>query len=217
MKMRWWVFSIFLMNALVILFQNCAGSMQAANLSSLDMYQSVQTVPTPAPTPTSPFRTNLIDSRAGLNDPIQISFDAMRFPEGTTLLWDHLLADGQTYCRQTSSLDKLNLTLSCPNVGALRVSLYLTEPNGTESMLTVDITVVDSVLTTPTPTPTPTAINGGALYAQHCSGCHGPLATSTKRNITLARLNSGISSVSSMSSLGSLSPAQRQAIVTALQ
>lgn len=70
--------------------------------------------------------------------------------------------------------------------------------------------------TTPTATPT-TTIDGAALYAANCAGCHGALASSTKIGITLAQLQTGISSnIGGMGSLSSLSAAQLQAIVTAL-
>ncbi|MDD4890461.1 MAG: hypothetical protein PHU85_11085 [Phycisphaerae bacterium] len=36
------------------------------------------------------------------------------------------------------------------------------------------------------PTPTPSA--GAVLYGQYCSGCHGPLATSTKQGRTAAQI-----------------------------
>ncbi len=218
MKKSWWGLSILLMIGLLVLFQNCAGNMQATGLPSSEFQQSTESTLVPS-TQSSPFRTNLTDDKAALNEPIQVSVDAKRLPQGSTLLWDHVLGDGQTYCRQTSSLDKLNLTLSCPQVGALRISLYLTEPDGSESTLTMEVTVVESKPTSPTPTPTstPAVLNGGALYTQHCSGCHGSLATSSKRQISLSRLNSAITSVSSMTGLASLSTAKRQAIVTALQ
>jgi hypothetical protein len=217
MKKKWWIFSIFLAGGLVVLFQNCAGNMQAASLVSTGINSSFVPEPTPVPTPSSPIRVSLSEGKAGLNEPIQVFVDATRFPQGTAFLWDHLLGDGQVYCRQTSSLDRLNLTLSCPLVGALRVSLYITEPGGGEATLTVNLTVVESTGPGPSPTPTPNPLNGGALYTQHCSGCHGPLATSSKRQITISRLNSGISSVSTMAGLSSLNAGERQAIVTALQ
>ena len=81
--------------------------------------------------------------------------------------------------------------------------------------------------TTPTPTQTPTAtptqtpgptIDGAALYASNCASasCHGPLATSSKRDRTAADIQNAINGVPAMSSLKSLSQAQIQAIANAL-
>jgi cytochrome c len=71
---------------------------------------------------------------------------------------------------------------------------------------------------TPAPTPTPSpSPDGAALYADNCAACHGTLANSTKRGITIARLQGAISSNSGgMGSLSSLTVTQIQAIVTAL-
>lgn len=69
----------------------------------------------------------------------------------------------------------------------------------------------------PMPTPAPTSIDGAALYAANCAGCHGALASSSKKGITLARLQSAISgNIGGMGYLSSLSSAQQQAIVNAL-
>lgn len=62
----------------------------------------------------------------------------------------------------------------------------------------------------------PTQSAGAKLYRQHCFSCHGPLATSTKLNRTLAQLNGAIGSVPTMSHLSSLAQGDRQKIVDAL-
>ena len=73
---------------------------------------------------------------------------------------------------------------------------------------------------TPAPTPTPPpapATDGAALYAANCAGCHGALASSGKKGITLARLQNAITAnVGNMGYLSTLTSAQQQAIVTAL-
>ena len=73
----------------------------------------------------------------------------------------------------------------------------------------------------PTSTPTPSgtgAPDGAALYASNCAGCHGPLATSTKRGRSVSQIKSAIASPSTgMGYLGTLTDAQIQAIATALQ
>ncbi len=66
------------------------------------------------------------------------------------------------------------------------------------------------------PTP-PAATDGPTLYANHCAACHGALAGSTKGGATVARMQSAIAgNVGGMGSLSTLSPAQLQAIASAL-
>jgi mono/diheme cytochrome c family protein len=61
-----------------------------------------------------------------------------------------------------------------------------------------------------------TTTDGATLYNNYCSGCHGPLATSAKSGATAAMIQTGISTVSQMSSLSSLTTTQIQAIAAAL-
>jgi len=60
--------------------------------------------------------------------------------------------------------------------------------------------------------------DGTSLYTANCAGCHGPLATSSKRGATIARTQSAISNnIGGMGSLSnSLTINQMQAITTAL-
>jgi mono/diheme cytochrome c family protein len=62
----------------------------------------------------------------------------------------------------------------------------------------------------------PGQVNGAALYTTNCSSCHGPLATSSKRGMTAAQIQSAIQSVGAMSSLSKLTAVQIQAIASAL-
>ena len=55
-----------------------------------------------------------------------------------------------------------------------------------------------------------------SLYATYCAGCHGALASSDKLGATAAQTQTGISSVSGMASLSTLTTAQIQAIAAAL-
>jgi mono/diheme cytochrome c family protein len=64
--------------------------------------------------------------------------------------------------------------------------------------------------------PTSVTLDGVALYAGACASCHGPLATSTKLNRTAQNISDAIIAVPRMNSLSSLTPAQIQAIATAL-
>ena len=64
----------------------------------------------------------------------------------------------------------------------------------------------------------PTGTDGAALYAAECAGCHGPLATSSKRGRTAAQIKAAIANpATGMSGLAVLSDVQIQAIATALQ
>jgi mono/diheme cytochrome c family protein len=70
---------------------------------------------------------------------------------------------------------------------------------------------------TPPPPPPTTSTDGAALYASSCSGCHGALASSTKKGRTATQIQSAIgSNTGGMGSLSSLTSAQITAIATAL-
>jgi hypothetical protein len=63
------------------------------------------------------------------------------------------------------------------------------------------------------------AIDGGPIYTQNCSGCHGALASSDQRGSSAAKITSAIQSVSSMKSKANilaLTPAEIAAIAKAL-
>jgi mono/diheme cytochrome c family protein len=59
---------------------------------------------------------------------------------------------------------------------------------------------------------TPPVVDGASLYASYCASCHGAGESSTKIGATVTRINSGISSVTSMNSLSSLTAAEVQVI-----
>jgi mono/diheme cytochrome c family protein len=84
------------------------------------------------------------------------------------------------------------------------------------SMSAAEIQAIASALATSTPPPAPTP-DGATLYASNCASCHGPLASSTKKGVSIARLQLAISSdVGGMGFLSKLSVSEIQAIVTAL-
>lgn len=60
------------------------------------------------------------------------------------------------------------------------------------------------------------ALDGAALYGTYCSGCHGPLATSSKKGRTAAQISSAIASRTAMNSLSTLTSDQIAAIAAAL-
>jgi mono/diheme cytochrome c family protein len=66
-------------------------------------------------------------------------------------------------------------------------------------------------------TSTPTQLDGAALYSANCSGCHGPLATSSKMGVTAAMIQGAVAAnTGGMGSLSSLTSAEVQAIADAL-
>lgn len=85
-----------------------------------------------------------------------------------------------------------------------------------DQQLIVDALNPGSTPVTPPPTPTP-SVDGVALYAADCAGCHGSLATSSKAGRTAAQIQAAISANrGGMGSLSSLTTAQVSAIAAAL-
>jgi mono/diheme cytochrome c family protein len=88
----------------------------------------------------------------------------------------------------------------------------VSQMSGLSGLLPEQIQAIANALVDNTPQPT----DGPTLYANNCSGCHGPLATSTKKNRTATQIQGAINSVSQMSGLSGLSTADVQAIADAL-
>ncbi len=80
--------------------------------------------------------------------------------------------------------------------------------------------IADALAAVPASTPAPggtsRTLDGAALYARYCQGCHNPLATSRKTGATVSRIQAGISGEPGMRSLSTLSQAQLDAIASAL-
>jgi mono/diheme cytochrome c family protein len=69
----------------------------------------------------------------------------------------------------------------------------------------------------PTPAPPPTGTDGATLYASSCQGCHGALATSSKRGRSASATRNAINAnTGGMGTLSGLTDAQLNAIATAL-
>ncbi|HEX9079928.1 MAG TPA: c-type cytochrome, partial [Desulfuromonadaceae bacterium] len=60
------------------------------------------------------------------------------------------------------------------------------------------------------------SIDGGSLYTADCATCHGPLATSSIKGVTVTQIQKAVSSVDAMEKFSSLTTAQMQAIAAAL-
>lgn len=104
-------------------------------------------------------------------------------------------------------------TLSAADIQALVTSLNPPAP-----VTSVPADPAAASPSAPAQTPPPALIlDGPALYADNCSGCHGPVATSNKKGITLARLQSAISNnIGNMGFLGNLTTEQQQSLVGVL-
>ena len=77
----------------------------------------------------------------------------------------------------------------------------------------LDDSAPDSVTVTASAAPP----DGAALYGEHCSACHGPLATSTKLGRTAAQIQAAIdNNIGGMGGLSFLTAAEIQAIADAL-
>ncbi|MDO8988044.1 MAG: c-type cytochrome [Sideroxyarcus sp.] len=78
------------------------------------------------------------------------------------------------------------------------------------------VDVLNPAPTTPIPPTTPT-LDGATIYADNCAGCHGALAVSTKKGLTVTRFYSAVtSSFTGMAYLSKLSVAELQALISVL-
>jgi len=79
------------------------------------------------------------------------------------------------------------------------------------------IAAIAEVLPAPAPAPEPGApADGAALYASRCASCHGALENSAKAGATAADIDTAISGITAMASLGDLNAEQIAAIVSVL-
>ena len=87
---------------------------------------------------------------------------------------------------------------------------------GLSSLSPIQVQAIADALVSATPPPPPPT-DGPTLYANNCSGCHGPLASSSKLNKTAAQIQAAINAnTGGMGGLSSLTPTQVQAIADAL-
>lgn len=147
---------------------------------------------------------------------VQIRAMTEGMPNVKTLFWDHIFEDDVEFCEQTSSDQNRVVTFLCPKQGKLQVFLSVTLFN--DEVLTEKLVLNLDSTQEPKDPDDPIIITPEQLYETNCMGCHGALATSTKRGITMSRLNNGLNSVSTMAFLKlSLTQEDKQAIVDVLQ
>ena len=195
----------------LVLFQNCSAKHE---LSSELTQQSLSST------------TSLIlEDRVQQNLPFRVTLSAENISSGMQFYWSGIYLSGPP-CTHTLTMGGAIATFTCSQLGDVAIRLVATAADGTMNVYDMPVVVGDGVTgTPPTPTPGPTPlptpgpqpINGAPLYSTNCSGCHGALASSSKRGVTRARLDQGIANVGAMAGLTGLTSAQRDAIVTALQ
>jgi len=98
----------------------------------------------------------------------------------------------------------------------MNVSFNASQTNAVKSPGTAPVSTAAAATPDPNYIPGTAALDGVALYASQCAGCHNPLATSTKSNRTAAQIRNAINGIGQMNSLGALTDAQLQSIATAL-
>lgn len=197
--MKKWIYLLLLITPLF--FQNCAGNFQ------------VERRPQSVSESLSVFRMS-VSSQS--NPIVEVQARSELIQQAESVLWDHIFEEDLTYCEQTTSVDKITTTFMCPKPGWLTVFLYLEFSDGSQS--TERLKVYVNADENQSGGESLENLSGAELYQVHCAGCHSALATSTKRGITMSRLDSGLSTVSQMSALkGMLSNSEKQAIVNALQ
>jgi|GEM_PF-5185291 len=156
--------------------------------------------------------------RSGSSDQaitVDVRASAALLRNAKSVLWDHVFGEDLTYCEQTTTADKSVTTFLCPGEGWLTVSLFIEYLDGTQ------VTKQAQIYLSPTGASQgghEDEMTGAQLYTLYCSGCHGALNVSTKRGVTLERLNSALNSQSAMTGLkNQLTDETKSAIVQALQ
>ncbi|MDH5394227.1 MAG: c-type cytochrome, partial [Gammaproteobacteria bacterium] len=129
-------------------------------------------------------------------------------PPPTTVDGATLYADSCAACHGAgSSSTKIGATVTRINTGISSVASM----NSLSNLSAAQIQAIADYLGTLT-TPPPTTVDGATLYANNCAACHGATTSSTKIGATALRINAGITSVTSMNYLSSLSAVEVQAI-----
>ncbi len=98
---------------------------------------------------------------------------------------------------------------------AAQIQVRMDAPPYVSTALTAaQVQAIATVLETPATPPPVTSTDGVALYAANCASCHGPLATSAKKNATVAQIQTRMDAPPYVAT--ALTTAQVQAIATAL-
>lgn len=123
----------------------------------------------------------------------------------------------EKYCYNCHTNDKRGQDQNRMKAG-LRPLSVASQIDAIINPLTAPLSTSPAAVPDPLFTPSTTvSLDGQVLYTSNCSGCHGPLASSSKLNKSFAQIKSAITSnTGGMASLAGLTDAQIQAIATAL-
>jgi hypothetical protein len=166
----------------------------------------------------SPIFSSIPLTSMGINMDLEI-FTELSFHQGKSIkaiIWDHQ-KDDQAICLQSFTDNPLWIELNCSTPGWLEISLYVvyTDSTSLNYIGRVEILADPTNPADPGTSPNPSPINGQALYATSCSGCH---INSLGRFAKLSRtaLDASIQKIPNMNSLSSLSDTERNAIINYL-
>jgi mono/diheme cytochrome c family protein len=178
-------------------------------LSDADLAAIVAAIATPpVVTPTVPAVPASVVATAGQNQ-VSITWPPVSGATIYNIYWSTTsgvtVATGTKLTGVTSPYAHTSLTAGTPYY------YVVTAQNATgESAASAQVTA--------TPSATPVAPDGVALYNSKCQSCHGTLATSTKKGKTATQIQNAITgNAGGMGGLSTLTPAEVQAIATALQ
>jgi len=129
-------------------------------------------------------------------------------PDGTTLYANNCaFCHGALDVTSKPGRTAAEIQAAIQNIGQMSSLSNLTTE---EIQAIADVLPAAPVVTPGTPP------DGAALYSSECSGCHGPLATTSKPGRTAAEIQAAIQSVGQMSSLSILTTEEIQAIADVL-
>ena len=160
---------------------------------------------TDAPTATVPAAPTGVTATGGAQQ-VSVSWSAVSGATAYNLYWS--ASSGVTIATGTKISGATSPSVQTGLADNTAYFFIVTAVNSTgESVASAEVTASTNAA----------AIDGAALYASNCSGCHGPLATSSKRGASATAISDAIAS--NRGGMGSirLTPAQIAAIAAALQ
>ncbi len=180
-------------------------AVNSAGESAASVQVAASTLPANAPPPSVPAAPTGVSATGGANQ-ATVSWSAVTGATSYNVYWS-------TTSGVTTATGARIAGVSSPFVhtglGASTAYFYVvTAVNSTgESVVSAEVTASTNAA----------AIDGAALYTSNCSGCHGPLATSSKRGASATAISDAIASNRGGMGSISLTPAQIAAIAVALQ
>jgi len=159
---------------------------------------------TDAPTATVPAAPTGVTATGGAQQ-VSVSWSAVSGATSYNLYWS--TSSGVTIATGTKVAGAASPSVQTGLADNTAYFFIVTAVNSTgESVASAEVTASTNAA----------AIDGAALYASNCSGCHGPLATSSKRGASATAISDAIASNRGGMGSISLTPAQIAAIAAAL-